>query len=534
MRQIKENPNIKNTLPEIYKRPPRKVKTEDGVLLFYFTKHHSVERLAQLFNEEFGVFPRNSKGQILQNYRGLALTDPAGNPLRESPYPIAMHHATNQLIIRCNNEKEADTFIEFLELVDVPPIQVNIDCLILERFADIAMDWETTLKIENLLGEKVTLGDSKYPKAAFPGASLRESKRSEFGLDFGYLRNEGISGHEFRVMVDMLISRGYLKVLLNPTIETVNGQRAEIVSKEFVPIEKIVTARGVEPYSITEYKWVEDKLEVTPHVYADGSIGLDTRIVLGSKSKPEGVVQSSIITERSIDVNENRIKPGESLFIGGIRKTEERAVIRGIPFFKDIPIIGILFSSKDFEEKATEVIFVLTPSISSGGIEHIKMIEEVRKRYARPEYQKGISDILADPFGTGAYKEYLELEADKARFDRFKMELEKQQAMEDVLTEKAKTEKAHIEVKKAKREVVKTKAAAKKFKTEAEEARAEAEKAVIKAQKAIERFQKIKAKTIQKAAPPTTKKAPQPKAKATTPPKKTTETKKTTKTTVQT
>ena len=123
-------------------------------------------------------------------------------------------------------------------MADVPPIQVNIDCLILERFGDITMDWETTLLLENFLGEGITLGDEdKFP--TFPGASLRETKRSTFGLDFGYWLNEGVTGHRFRAIVDVLESRGYLKILLNPTLETITGKSATVTIQDYAPIEQI-------------------------------------------------------------------------------------------------------------------------------------------------------------------------------------------------------------------------------------------------------------------------------------------------------
>lgn len=370
VRQIRENPHVGNPLPQMYRGPAKRIKVKDGIKLFYFTRHHTVDKLSNLITEQLG-------------------------------HKVDVSTPTNQLIIDCQGDQEADKALEFLSMVDVPPIQVNIDCLILERFADITMDWETTLLIENLFGERITIGGkaeySKLPDGtmkvdllpSFPGASLRQSKRSTFGFDLGYWRNQGIPGHQLRVVVDMLISRGYLKILMNPTLETVNGQKAKITSRDNVPIEKIVTERDVLPYSITEYQWVEDTLEVTPHVFTDGSIGLATTIKLGSRSKPEGAVQASIITERSINVAENRIRPGDSLIIGGIRKTVERGVIRGTPFLKDIPIIGVLFSSKDFEERSTELIFILTPSISSGGVEHARMMEEVRRKYARPKYEAG-------------------------------------------------------------------------------------------------------------------------------------------------
>ncbi|HUW19493.1 MAG TPA: hypothetical protein VMW16_09335 [Sedimentisphaerales bacterium] len=497
LRQIKENPNIGNPLPELYRQPAERIEVSDGVKLFYFCKNHPAEKLAELINAQFSKFFKAA----------AAPQNPQANDYPRPTYTVSPNSAANQLIIHCPNNQEADKVLEFLNKVDVPPIQVNVDCLIVERFADVTMDWETTIKVENLLGEKITLGGkSQLVEApdgslqevllpAFPGASLRESKRATFGLDLGYWKNQGIPGHEFRAVVDLLISRGYLKILMNPTIETVNGKKGAIRLRDNVPLQKIVEKPGFdEPFNLTEYQWVEDSLEVTPYVYADGSIGLTTKIQLGSKSKPEGVVQTSIITERTIDVAENRIKPGDSLVIGGMRKSEERGVIRGVPFLKDLPVLGILFSSKDYEEKATEVIFVLTPSISSGGVEYSKMINKMKQKHAKPEYQTGLQQTLTDPFGAAAYTNLMEQQAARAEFERLKAEIEKVEALqemdqikeklietaEQVLSEKTRAAQAQSEARKAQEEAEKAKEQAEKAKKEAEEAKMRADE--LKAQ----------------------------------------------------
>ena len=472
LRQIKENPAVRNPLPELYRSPPKRIKVKDGVKLFYFTRNHTVDKLSALITQQLGL--------------KTSLSSP-----------------TNQLIIHCADDQEANKALEFLNMVDVPPIQVNIDCLIFERFADVTMDWETTLKIENILGEKITLGGNT---PTFPGASLREPKRSNFGLDFGFWRNkEGVGGPEFRTMVDLLVSRGYLKILMNPVLETVNGQKATISARDWAPYEQVVTPPGVNPYSMTNYQWVVDSLEVTPYVFVDGSIGLATTIKLGSRSKPEGVVQTSIITERSVEMTDNRIKPGDSLIIGGLRKTTERSVIRGVPFLKDIPVLGILFSSKDFEETGTEVTFILTPSISSGGIEHAKMIKQTREKLAAPKYDVGLGEVLSDPLGVGIYTERVEQRAAKAEFEQLRSEIEKAEALEEVnvvkykllntaeqvLTERAKAAQAQTEAqaaeeaaKKAKEEAERVQAEAQKTKADAIKAEQDAEKARADAQKA--------------------------------------------------
>jgi len=488
LRRIEENPNVKNPLPELYRRPAERINASGGVKLFYFCKNHSADKLAGLVNTQFSQFFRTAEGKEYP----------------KPTYSVSPNPATNQLIIHCPNDQETDNVVEFLQKVDVPPIQVNVDCLILERFADVTMDWETSIEIDNLFGEKITLGGKEGPE--FPGASLRESKRAEFGLDIGYW-NQKLEPHEFRAIVDILVSRGFLKILMNPILETINGQKAAITARDYAPLQKIMEKPGFdEPFNLTEYQWVEDKLEVTPHVYADGSVGLETYVMLSSRSKPEGVVQTSIITERFVKVDENRIRPGHSLVIGGLRKSEERSVIRGVPFFKDIPVIGILFSSKDFEEKATEVIFILTPSISSGGVEYTKMMEDVRQKHARPKYETGLHETLTDPFGGAAYTEHVEEQAARAEFERLKAEIEKAEALEEVgqikekllktaeevLAERAKVTKAKSEAQRAQKEAKKAKAQIDKAKTEVEKMKAEAEKARKEAEKAKTDVEKAK------------------------------------------
>ncbi len=425
--QVRESPHTDNPLPAVYRQPTERLSIKGGVKVFYFAKHHPVADLAALVAQQMDV-------------------------------QSTINPATNQVVAYCKDDAQADAVQQYLELIDVAPVQVNVDCLILERFGDITMDWETSILVENLLGEEVTLGEARGTfdngvltglAPAFPGASLREAERSNFGLDFGYWIDQGVEGHQVRAIVDVLVSRGYLKILLNPQLETINGQKATVTIRDYAPIEEVKTgnAGSSSVYNITTYVWVENTLTVTPYVYSDGSIGLTTDIKIGSRSKPEGVVQRAIITERSINVEENRVEPGKSLIIGGMRKSEKRSVVRGIPFLKDLPLLGVLFSSKDFEEKGTEIIFILTPSISSGGIENSEMVEQIRNQYAEPEYKKGMTAEMIGPFAKDAYTDVLEKEATGAELERVQAELELEKAQMEAQSEK---ERADLAAEKAK------------------------------------------------------------------------------------
>jgi len=479
--KIETTPEPNIPLPEIYKQPPKIVEQVVGgtpeFKLFYFCKYHTSDELKQIVHDQFAT----------------KLFDKKGKETKLVDYTVSSNPATNQLIARCPAREDVEAVLELLQQVDVPPIQVRINCLVSELYADKTLDWETTLAIQDLLGEDITLQPGGLPFGidvqqlineggevlpAFPGASLREVARARMGLEVGYLS----TSHEFTALVDLLESKGYLKILMNPTLEIVNGKTATVLKSEHVPLQKVTkivpgagTGGGALIHEETEYVDVVDSLQITPHVFADGAIGLETSIVLGSKLTPEGVKQLPIVTKKEIDNKENRIRQGESLIIGGIRKSEKRDVVRGIPGLKDIPIVGILFSGRDFEERVVETIFILTPSISTGGIPKQEMAEEIRKKHEQP-VSGGMYESIIDPFGLKMRDKQHEKEMLEVEEARIKAEAEKAEARSTIRQATEKLEKAEAEIEKLREEAEEAQAEAEKSKKGAEQVKEEAEK----------------------------------------------------------
>jgi chromosome segregation ATPase len=168
---------------------------------------------------------------------------------------------------------------------------------------------------------------------------------------------------------------------------------------------------------------------------------------------------------------------------------------------KDIPVLGVLFSSKDVEEKGIEVIFILTPSISSGGVKYADMLEGVRDRLAGPTYDRQLQDVLTDPLGTDAYTEHVEEQAARAEFEKIKAEIEQAEARgevelvkeklyqtaEDVLAEKSKAAQSKAQMAAISGEIEKLKAEAAAGKAQLDELQkkldqTEAEKAAAEQQ----------------------------------------------------
>lgn len=57
------------------------------------------------------------------------------------------------------------------------------------------------------------------------------------------------------------------------------------------------------------------------------------------------------------------VRRNQSLIISGLLSGEEERVKTGLPFLKDIPILGQLFSSTRFQKNETELLVIVTPVI---------------------------------------------------------------------------------------------------------------------------------------------------------------------------
>ena len=490
-------PNV--PMPELYQTPPKISEQIVGGApewkLFYFCRYHTSDELKKIIHEQFAT----------------KLFDQKGKSTQVRDYTVSSNPATNQLIVRCPTRDDIESVLETLNQVDVPPIQIKIDCLISDIYSDMTFDRETTIAIENLFGEDIALKpagtafgadvrqlvkDGDY-LPAFPGASLREVARSRMGLNIGYLSKT----RNFTALVDMLESRGYLKVLMNPTLQVVNGGTAKVLSSQHVPIDFTTMRSTISDYleTRTEYEDVIDSLEVTAHVFADGYIGLETTIIIGSKNTPEGVKQIPIITKKESDNKQNRIRQGESLIIGGIRKNENFAVVRGIPILKDIPLLGYLFSSEDTEKRAIETVFILTPSISTDGRSTEEVMNEIRRKH-EPDNPSSLGEIITDPFGIKARDEAREQSIQDAEQARLKAEVEKAQARIDIREAENRADTAEAELSRVETKSEKIKTEAEKATAEAqakakaaEEAKATADKAIADAKKAQQEANKAKA-----------------------------------------
>lgn len=156
-----------------------------------------------------------------------------------------------------------------------------------------------------------------------------------------------------------------VRILAEPTVMAISGQEGSFLAggKFYIPVQqdnnKITLAE----------KEFGVSLRFTPTVMAGGSISLQVAPEVSELSR-EGIGISTtggiqlnavlpVLTTRRASTTV-QLSDGQSFAIGGLIKNSSVGKIKGLPLLGEIPILGALFRSTDFEQDKTELVFVVT------------------------------------------------------------------------------------------------------------------------------------------------------------------------------
>jgi pilus assembly protein CpaC len=160
------------------------------------------------------------------------------------------------------------------------------------------------------------------------------------------------------VMLQLLESKGYAKLLAEPTLVTYSGQEASFLVGQEIPIVQQL------PQSFNvQYKEVGVRMKIKPT--ADSKNRINTKIhsevsqVVGTEQR----FGTPIIGSKKAD-STLQVEDGQTIVIGGLLENNiDRDVLRKVPWMADIPILGLLFRHKSQQKSQREVVFFMTPEV---------------------------------------------------------------------------------------------------------------------------------------------------------------------------
>ncbi|WDR06772.1 type II and III secretion system protein family protein [Devosia rhodophyticola] len=161
-------------------------------------------------------------------------------------------------------------------------------------------------------------------------------------------------GLQINAAITALEDRNALRVLAKPTLTALSGQPAEFKAGGEFPIP-ISDGNGG---TTIQYKDYGVKLNFTPTVRSNGTIGLE--IDTGVSELQAG---SYTLTNRNTKTSVE-IRPGDTLAIGGLLQSNVGQQIKQLPGLGNIPILGALFRSRDYNNDQTELVILVTPYLA--------------------------------------------------------------------------------------------------------------------------------------------------------------------------
>ena len=147
-------------------------------------------------------------------------------------------------------------------------------------------------------------------------------------------------------------------IISNPRITTVDNREARIIVGQKIPL----IIQDVAGNPVTQLTTIGIQLRVTPHLTQDKKIIMDLHPEVSDLST-QSTVQGGIIINTSEADTRVMVDDGQTAVIGGLIRTNTSTVRRGMPFLKDIPLIGALFSSNSTVDQNRELIIFVTPRI---------------------------------------------------------------------------------------------------------------------------------------------------------------------------
>jgi pilus assembly protein CpaC len=263
------------------------------------------------------------------------------------------------------------------------------DAVTLDQVMSVATSYNDDKKVVNLLhvrGPQQVMLEVKIAEvsktlldklgSSFNLTDTASSGRNTYSLISNFLSGGGGLAQALRagraaVNIDAERQDGVVRVLAEPNIVAISGQPASFLSggKIFIPVSQDNNASGI-PRITLEEKEFGVGLKFTPTVLSNGRVNL--KLVsevseLSQTGSPFTTVNGITailpsMTTRRVDTTV-QLGDGQSFVVAGLIKNNMTEALKKFPGLGEVPVMGALFRSTEFQTDQTELMFVVTPRL---------------------------------------------------------------------------------------------------------------------------------------------------------------------------
>ena len=278
------------------------------------------------------------------------------NTMRIIPSP-----QTNALLVY-STQREQDTVEAMLHKIDILPLQVRIDATIAEVTLNDELRYGTQFFFKS---GGINGALNNLPAAA---GSFNNITSIPLGTSFpGFVIGAtGAGGAPYAISALQSITN--VKVLSSPQIMVLDNQPARLQVGNLVPFlttssQSTLTANAPVINQVN-YQPTGVIMQVTPRVNSGGLVTLDVSQEVSDVDPAPNTsgINSPTFLERSVN-SRVVVQDGQTIGLAGLIRDSVSRGNSGIPWLKDIPVLGLLAGTQDNARTRTELLVLITPHV---------------------------------------------------------------------------------------------------------------------------------------------------------------------------
>jgi general secretion pathway protein D len=334
-----------------------------GSVFTYQVKHADAQELAKVVGDLMGAPVAGGSSQAGSNATtGLsapaapvAPRAPTGSNANSSSPRIVVNPSTNTLIIQGSKPDDYRQWLGLLADLDRPVRAALVEVMV----AEVRLTGSETFGVE-WLSQQIQRSNGSVIGGTLGNLGVSRGT----GLSLAFSDRSGV----LRALFSALSSSSKARLLSSPKVVARNGESATITVGSEVPV---ITSQqsggsGNAPGSVlqtVQYRSTGVILKVRPIIHSSTRLDLEISQEVSSAAETRtGVSSSPTISTRKIDTKMS-LRDGSTVLLGGLISSSDGNSETGVPFAREIPILGNLFKSQSGSNERTELIMLITPYV---------------------------------------------------------------------------------------------------------------------------------------------------------------------------
>lgn len=217
------------------------------------------------------------------------------------------------------------------------------------------------IRMEKMIQVELKMIELNKNRLRSIGLQFPDSINTHFSLNL-HRQNDTVTttlqaATQFDLIFRALEKKGLAKILANPKLICKNGGEAKFLAGGEIPIrlshEKSLSVEW-KPYGIS--------LHIFPTADSQNHISVTLNVEISTLNDAQSIEGVPGMLTRRLETSLN-VKEGETIILSGLLHQENSEDIHRVPALSSIPILGILFQSKQFQNRNTELMIFVTPTI---------------------------------------------------------------------------------------------------------------------------------------------------------------------------